>query len=184
MPDSIPDDPDADLVAFLDGELDARATRGMEKRLRADSKLRAQAEAIRKTWNLLDFLPHPEPSPSFTSRTLDKVAVLRPASVKSEPVPALTASQPRPMVASPNPGPWRRRGGWVVAAAAALFVVGFLASAPLGRKKAPESVDRDEQIAQDLSVLDNLNLYQYGDDLAFLFGLDQPDLFGDDSSGR
>src|SRR5260221_1838165 len=95
MPDLAPDEPDADVVAYLDGERDPRATRAMEKRLRADARLRAQAEAIRKTWNLLDYLPQPDPSPSFTSRTLEKVAVLPSA---SRPVPTTT---PAPDVIEP-----------------------------------------------------------------------------------
>ena len=36
-------------------------------------------------------------------------------------------------------------------------------------------------MAKDLPVLEHLTLYQYGDDLAFLFALDQPDLFGDEA---
>jgi anti-sigma factor RsiW len=183
MPHPAPNEPDADLVAYLDGELDPRASRAMEKRLRADSRLRARAEAIRKTWNLLDYLPQPEPSPSFTSRTLVKVAVLRPASL-----PMATAA-PAPDVVEPSvrprrPNPWPRRALWA-AAAAAVFLVAFTASGSLGRKAVPEPVAvTDDQIAQDLRVVENLNLYQYGDDLAFLMGLDQPDLFGDDSAGR
>src|SRR5437870_8523499 len=172
MAESIHGEPDPDLVAYLDGELDARATRAMEKRLRADSSLRARADAIRKTWNLLDFLPQHELSPSFTSRTLDRVAVPRLDPATPEPAAALTTSRLGPAVPRRRPDPWRRRAGWAAAAAAALFVVGFLLSSSLGRKKAPEPVDRDELVARDLSVLENLNLYQYGDDLAFLFGLD------------
>jgi len=182
MAESIHDDPD--LVAYLDGELDDRATRVMEKRLRADPGLRARAEAIRKTWNLLDFLPQPEPSPLFTSRTLDRVVVPRTEPAKPEPAAAPTESVPRPASRRRRRDQWRLRAGWVVAAAAALFLAGFLASASLGRKTSPDPSQRDDQIVQDLRTLDNLNLYQYGDDLAFLFGLDQPDLFGDDANGH
>jgi hypothetical protein len=71
-----------------------------------------------------------------------------------------------------------------IAGAVILFVVGFLASGSLGRKPPPDPKAVEEQMAQDLRVLDNLNLYQYGEDLAFVFGLDQPELFGDEAPAR
>jgi hypothetical protein len=37
----------------------------------------------------------------------------------------------------------------------------------------------EEQMARDLRVIDHLNLYQHGDEMGFVVGLDQPDLFGD-----
>ena len=54
----------ADLVAWLDGELEGEAAR-------------AEADALRKTWELLDYLPRPEPSASFTHRTLSRLAPAR-----------------------------------------------------------------------------------------------------------
>src|SRR5437870_7341936 len=79
------DERQAELVAFLDGELDEDAARDFERRIGQDPELRAQADALKKTWELLDFLPQPEPSPTFTTRTLDKVAVLRPAPIAAGP---------------------------------------------------------------------------------------------------
>src|SRR5882672_2075769 len=100
-------EPPPDLVAYLDGELEPRAARAMEKRLRADPKLRAQAKAIRSTWALLDFLPQPEPSPTFTTRTLDKVAVLRPSTATpSRPLSALPSQLTQPVFPVPRPRTW------------------------------------------------------------------------------
>src|SRR5436853_6987091 len=70
----------ADLVAYLDGELDEASALQLEAKLNTDVQMRTEADALKRTWELLDYLPRPEPSPSFTNRTLDRVATLRPTS--------------------------------------------------------------------------------------------------------
>ncbi len=63
-----------DLVAFLDQELDPRRAAIIETKISLDPKIRAEADSLRRTWELLDFLPKPpEPSATFTSRTLEKI---------------------------------------------------------------------------------------------------------------
>jgi len=74
------------LTAYLDGELDDAASQAFEARLRRDPDLRAEAEAMKRTWEMLDYLPRPEPSTSFTHRTLERLAVLDTA--PATPVPA------------------------------------------------------------------------------------------------
>ena len=64
----------ADLVAFLDGELNGEAAHALEAKLSLDPAARAEAESLKRTWGLLDYLPKPEPSPNFTHRTLEKMA--------------------------------------------------------------------------------------------------------------
>src|SRR5438132_13136828 len=64
-----------DLVAYLDGELDEDSARQLEAKLTLDPEARADADALQQTWGLLDYLPRPEPSPSFTHRTLERLAV-------------------------------------------------------------------------------------------------------------
>jgi hypothetical protein len=66
------------LVAYLDGELDDRAAQSLEARLNTEPALRAEAEALKQTWDLLDYLPRPQPSGSFTHRTLERLNVHRP----------------------------------------------------------------------------------------------------------
>src|SRR5262249_41070651 len=65
------DEDRANLVAYLDGELDAEAAQALEAKLSVDPTARAEADALKRTWELLDYLPRPEPSPSFTHRTLE-----------------------------------------------------------------------------------------------------------------
>src|ERR1700757_428871 len=80
MTDAAPlsDEERDDLVAYLDGELKGAAARSVEARLGRDQAIRAEADSLKQAWDLLDYLPRPEPSPSFTHRTLDRVATLRP----------------------------------------------------------------------------------------------------------
>src|SRR5437868_14946863 len=73
MSSNLNDQERADLVAYLDGELDADASQALETRLARDPVARAELEQLRRTWELLDYLPQPEPSAAFTHRTLERV---------------------------------------------------------------------------------------------------------------
>lgn len=170
-PPPLSDEERDELVAYLDGELDEEAARGVEARLNRDSRLRAEAETLRATWDLLDYLPRPEPSPSFTHRTLDRVSALRSV---SRPVARRTwVSQivERP-VASALTG-----AGWA-AALAAFAIIGFGgAGALLSRHPT------DEDLVRDLRIIEKKRVYEKVDDIEFLHRLAHPDLFGDDGTG-
>ena len=152
----------ADLVAFLDGELTGEAARSLETRLSLDPAARAEAEALKRTWDLLDYLPRPEPSPTFTNRTLEKLAPVPTVALRK------TALRRRP---------WLRYVGWAAALGLAASV-GFLAVGRIGPRDDP-----DWELTRDLRVIENKRLYDRVDDLDYLKSLDQPDLFGDDASG-
>ncbi len=64
---------EAELVAYLDGELAGDAAAQVDGELAKNPQLRKQAEQYRKTFDLLDHLPLPEPSPNFASRTLTQL---------------------------------------------------------------------------------------------------------------
>jgi anti-sigma factor RsiW len=187
MADPLPtDEPmDAELIAYLDGELDEHSAKEMERRLDQEPGLKATAEGYKRTWELLDYLPQPEPSPTFTTRTVDKMAVLRPAQAPvSQTMSSLTAAA-APTTPTPASGAdaWRWVG--VVTAAVVLFVLGYGISGISGHKHAPpDDREVEEQMARDLRVLDHWNLYQYGDDLTFVETLARPEYFGDDASGH
>ncbi len=191
MAEPIDEQREAELVAYLDGELDAKTARELETKLETDPVLRQRADTLRRTWELLDFLPQPEPSATFTSRTLDKLTVLRPA---TPPVTATLTSTPLPAARSLTETALskdslehtRRRWTMVAIAALLVFAAGYWApSLLLDRGPRPLSpAESEEQMAKDLRVLDNLSLYRYGDDLSFLYNLDHPDLFGEEPSGR
>lgn len=161
-----------DLVAYLDGELDAEAAHALEAKLNLDAAARAEAEALRRTWEMLDYLPRPEPAAAFTSRTLERVSSLR-----LQPLPAAAARDTRGRL-------WLLGAGWAA---------GVLLAATLGfagvnwlwqSKRAPtpptKPIDVDALLVQELRLIENKRLYDLVDDVGFLRALDEPDLFGDD----
>jgi anti-sigma factor RsiW len=162
------DDERAELIAYLDGELARTEAQSVEKRLHADPRYRAEADALRRTWNLLDFLPKPEPSANFTNRTVDRIGAMRPAAGTSTGGPARR---------------WLLGLGWAAAVLLAVFV-GYGATGrlvpglpPAGRDLTPEA---EQQLVRDLRLMEMMSLYQYVDDIPFLNELDRPELFGDD----
>jgi hypothetical protein len=61
------------LTAYLDGELDADEIRIVEKRLASEAKYRGLMQQLQKTWDVLDILPAPAASSSFTQSTMKLV---------------------------------------------------------------------------------------------------------------
>jgi anti-sigma factor RsiW len=155
----------ATLVAYLDGELDEESARQVEARISQDPAVRAEVESLKRTWDLLDYLPRAEPSPTFTHRTLSLVTGEHNAALRSR-------------------RRWRRvlfGAGW--AAAVLLAALGGYAGVSLLAPREPT----DEELVRDLRVIENRRLYDgimVGDareSLEFLRALEQPDLFGDDN---
>jgi anti-sigma factor RsiW len=155
----------ADLVAYLDGELDENAARAVEAKIQSDPNARTEAESLKRAWDLLDYLPSRQSSPSFTHRTIERVSPLRPKSKSA---------------ASPSAGRgWRRP--WVIGAgwAAAVLVAGAVGFAVTARF-APPREPTDEELIRDLHVIERRKAYEQVDDIDFLRQLDDPDLFGDE----
>ncbi|HEY7327621.1 MAG TPA: hypothetical protein VH592_08280 [Gemmataceae bacterium] len=150
----------ADLVAYLDGELTGEAARALEAKLSLDPAARAEADALRRTWELLDYLPRPQPSLRFTHRTLERLSPVR------------ADEQQRQRL-------WRIRClglGW----AAALLLAGWTGYAVYNWIVPREPGER--QLLQDLRIIENKRLYDRIEDLDFWRALDAPDLFGEDAS--
>ncbi len=153
------------LVAYLDGELDEETAQALEARLQLDPQARAEAEALKQAWGLLDYLPKPEPSSSFTHRTLEKLAAQ---------VPASGSSPGRPRARLPLALGW---------AAALLLAVGLgFGSAswlwPQAQEIATDPVE--EALVRYLRVIERLHLFEQAEDMDFLRALDHQDLFGDE----
>jgi hypothetical protein len=154
----------ADLVAFLDGELKGDAARKVESRIAHEPAMRDEADALRRAWEMLDFLPLPEPSPNFTHRTLGKLT----------PVSTQVAPSGRP----------RRPRGWLLVAAgwAAAVAVALGTGYEVTRRRTPHEPG-EQELVRDLRVIENKRLYDPIDDFEFVRELDAPDLFGDDTVG-
>jgi anti-sigma factor RsiW len=153
-----------ELVAYLDGELDGKRAREVEARISLDPAVRAEAEALRQAWDLLEYLPRAEPSTGFTHRTLERLAVTR-----------------RATVAAPRRPSWLRGLAWAAAILLAAGL-GYVVVSRLGPSgvQSQEGADVEEQMAQHLHVIQNQHLYELVDDLEILQALDDPNLFGDD----
>jgi len=170
---NLSDDDWAEITAYLDGELDAKRSRAVESRISKDAAVRAEVEALRKTWQMLDYLPQPAPSTTFASRTLEKVSVLRPAVIKTK--------EPRFRI------PWAFAACWAAAVLIAGSIgftgVSLLAPRPQLQSQASEidTGDVDGKLVKDLRVIENKRLYEHVDTIDFLRELDMQDLFGDDS---
>src|SRR4051812_44074187 len=166
-PTELNDDEDRDdLVAYLDGERDEPAARAVEAKLNVDAAAREDADTLRRTWDLLDYLPRAEPSPSFTHRTMERL----------EPVVRTTMIRVRPWKR------WRPLAlgmGW----AAAVLVAGAGGFYAMNLYQARSHRHQEQELVHDLRIIENKRLYEAVDDLEFLRELDHPDLFGDDSSG-
>jgi hypothetical protein len=135
------------LVAYLDGELDAEAVRRIEERLASEPAVREALGRLERTWDLLDELGSTPVGESFTRTTLEMVTV--------------AAEQDVEHAMAEVPVRRRRRlwliGAGVLAAAAAGFFAAFLAL--------PNS---NRQLLQDLPLLENLEEYRQVDDINFL----------------
>ena len=63
----------ADLVAYLDGELPEAHSRVISTKLTQSATARREVEMLKKTWELLDFLPLPQAPPEFSERTVSHI---------------------------------------------------------------------------------------------------------------
>src|SRR5262249_27668252 len=168
----------------------------------ADAELRKRAAALKKTFDLLDYLPRPEPSPTFATRTLDKLpAAKSSAEAKPVPVPSPSAGVSTlpssvPVVLNTGAVPVRTGGrvwAWVfgVLLAVGLAVAGgYFGTAAARRyfqppaKDPPAAVAPSEDDSPPERVVEYLPLYAAADHLDFVKELaTDPDLFADEAAG-
>lgn len=156
-----PDSVQEELVAYLDGELDAAARARVEERLTADEAYRRQLARLEQSWQMLDALPRTEADADFTHSTVEMVTVAARAELQDADHAAV-----------------RRK--WLAwsAAAAALLVAGLF-----GYRVVDRIVSRpNEQLVQDLPVIENIELYRPVDSVDFLRQLEQEGLFAQEVS--
>ncbi len=156
FPTAMPEDvADEQLVAYLDGELDAAEVEQVEQRLASDEHFRRRLLQLQRSWDMLDDLPRAEASESFTQSTVSVVA--------------LQAVEPANI--------WQRYRTKIVATAAA---AGTLLAAALGYIAVYSWYDAPNQkLLRDLPVIENVELYLAVSSIEFLRELDEQHLFSD-----
>jgi hypothetical protein len=148
---------DEELVAYLDGELDAEGARRIEALLASDPEVRRRLRLFERTWDLLDELDAAPAGEPFTQTTLEMVAIAARQDAEQD-----KADAPR------------RRRRW-------LFLVGvsLLAAAACGFL-AVAAYDPDRQLVRDLALLEYLDEYLEVDSIEFLRMLRDEKLFSKD----
>jgi anti-sigma factor RsiW len=157
----------AALSAYLDGELDEEAAHRLETRLSIDTEVRAEYDALRRTWGLLDYLPRAAPSPDFTSRTLAHLRRGKPLGGAGR---WLETARRLPLA----------RIAWAAAVLLALLL-GYSLGSRLSPARPEAGAETDETLVRHLRILRQWPVYQYADDIEFLKQLDHPDLFGENA---
>jgi len=149
------------LVAYLDGELDAEQCRRIEQRLAEDDGLRRRLQSLERAWEWLDELGASQTSESFTRSTLEMV----------------TSAVAKEAAWAEAEAPRRRRWRWTVVASAtaAAGLVGFFSVALL-------QPDPNRELIRDLPVLENLDAYREVGDIEFLRMLHREGLFAQEES--
>lgn len=166
------DDEKAELVAYLDGELDEHATQMVEAKLATDPEARAEMDSLKQTWGLLDYLPKATPSPNFTHRTMERLTLEKVGVVAKtgKQVPLVEGKRTR----------WWVAAGWVVGLLLAVGA-GYGAALHFFPPVAPDpGHESDESLVRHLRVVEKWRYYENVDDRDFLNGLAQPDLFGEE----
>lgn len=159
----------AELIAYLDGELDEESTERVEQWLSRDAHARHEANLLTRTWELLDALPKNSTSADFTVKTLASVefdegglsagnAADSPAS-RSRFAPASSGGRDAARQA--------RRAGLV-----ALWVGSLALAATIGYVSAGWWVVEDwEILSRDYPVIENIHEYKEVENVEFLRAL-------------
>lgn len=136
-----------ELVAYLDGELDAQAKGQIEERLARDDVYRIELRRMQRAWDLLENLPKRSVDETFTNTTINMVAVEAAKNVDPQGAAGLWQD------------PWKHRWRWLIGGGSLLAagLAGFLAVALILPN---DHKTQNDQIVRDLPVLENLELYQ------------------------
>lgn len=150
----------ANLVAYLDGELNEEDTQEMERALAASGKARHEVDMLSRTFSLLDTLPRPNASAEFSARTISALT----AEVETE-------------VWTQRPFYRRLRRGVI----AASWAVGLVLAGMIGYYGGNRLVPREDvRVVQELPVIENLDAYEDVPDIQWLKTLKKKKLFDDE----
>jgi hypothetical protein len=151
------DEERANLVAFLDGEVDESLAENLEKKVAGSVSVRREIEALERTWGMLDWLPRPELPADFASQTLTRI---RSQQLQAELLEG------------------RVKSGAAICAKAMAWVACVVAMCSIGfislRHAWP---DPTRELINDLDAVENLETYSSIPDLRFLDDLSRLGIF-------
>ena len=151
----------ANLVAYLDCELDEAETRWIEETLAGSPAARRDVEMLSRAWDMLDHLPRVDPGEDFTHRTISR---LRAVEVNK------AQSSARWQV-------WARRTLF-----AALWLGGLSAAVVGGVYAAVWTIPSEgRNMIRDYPVVEKLHEYEAAGSLEFLQELERHHKFEDSS---
>jgi len=147
------------LVAYLDGELDAERSLQVERRLAEDEGFRRELLQLQGVWDALDELPLAEVDESFTQTTVEMVVLSAEHEFEEEKNIARIRSRR-----------WWQLGACclAVAALASFWVTHRTLTRP------------NRQLLHDLPVIEDIDRYRVADSLEYLHLLKESKLFDDD----
>lgn len=148
--------PDAELVAYLDGELEPDHARRIEQRLASDERCRERLRQLQRSWDLLDSLPRAEASSTFTRSTIEMVA----QQVEVDVNKAISRSH------------FHQRLAWIfgVVGVTLAALIGFFAGRVIWRSP-------DDELLRDLPVIEKVDVYLQAGNIEFLRMLESEQLF-------
>ena len=135
------DDEHAELVAFLDGELAGDAARAVEARINVEPAYRAEAESLKRAWEMLDYLPQVRAGPAL--HRADPVEARRPSRRAATPPPL--PSGPLAGSGRRSPAAGRSRSSSSLGAGLPGLRPGGAARAGRGRPRARPAADREQE---------------------------------------
>jgi len=152
---------DEELVAYLDGEIDATARVRLERRLAEDNDFRDRLRRMQQTWDALDLLPRSSAGDEFTSSTMTLVVAEQ----------EVEATQAVKQVTAERSQRWQ----WAAAAMAAAAIAGF---ALVYRTLTLE----DRELVKDLPVIEEVDQLHNTPSIEFLSQLQEEGLFRPDNN--
>lgn len=147
------------LTAYLDGELGETEQREVEELLARDENARRELHQLERVWDVLDQLPRAEVDTRFAQTTVELVAV--------------AAEEEQQQLREEGPRRRRRAGLLVAAGFMGAIAVGYFFVGALAER-------RDDRLARDLPLLEQLDEYRQMQDFEFLELLERENLFADE----
>jgi len=148
-----------EIVAYLDGELDAEAVQHVEQQLEGNPHYRLRLQQLERAWECLDLLPGEEADEKFTKSTVEMVAVAAEQDARE----------------TSNVDVRNRRTHWVVGIAVlfASTAASFLLFAWSGNSS-------NDDLLRDLQVIENVDQYLHAGSVDFLQQLHAEGVFSED----